>query len=68
MFEASAGSFKKVRWERTVGLNLDPRTDEVSIDVVAENWDQVVDFSETEHPSDMGDALQLMYARTMTAE
>ena len=68
MFEASAGSFKKVRWERTVGLNLDPRTDEVSIDVVAENWDQVVDFSETEHPSDMGDSLQLMYARTMTAE
>ncbi|MDA9680182.1 SDR family NAD(P)-dependent oxidoreductase [Gammaproteobacteria bacterium] len=68
MFEASAGSFKKVRWERTVGLNLDPRTDEVTIDVVAENWDQVVDFSETEHPSDMGDSLQLMYARTMTAE
>jgi NAD(P)-dependent dehydrogenase (short-subunit alcohol dehydrogenase family) len=68
MFEASAGSFKKVRWERTVGLNLDPRIDEVSIDVVAENWDQVVDFSETEHPSGMGDALQLMYARTLTAE
>jgi NAD(P)-dependent dehydrogenase (short-subunit alcohol dehydrogenase family) len=68
MFEASAGSFKKVRWERTVGLNLDPRTDEVSIDVVAENWGQVVDFSETEHPADMGDSLRLMYARTMTAE
>ena len=68
MFEASAGSFKKVRWERAVGLNLDPRKDEVSIDVVAENWDQVVDFSETEHPSGMGQALQLMYARTMTTE
>ncbi|MBT6893268.1 MAG: serine/threonine protein kinase, partial [Gammaproteobacteria bacterium] len=68
MFEASAGSFKKVRWERTVGLNLDPRTEDVSIDAVAENWDQVVDFSETEHPSGMGEALQLMYARTMTTQ
>ena len=34
----------------------------------SENWDQVVDFSETEHPSGMGQALQLMYARTMTTE
>ena len=68
MFEASAGSFKKVRWERAVGLNLDPRTEDVSIDAVAENWDQVVDFSETEHPSGMGEALQLMYARTMTTQ
>jgi len=68
MFEASAGSFKKVRWERTEGLNLDPRTAEVSIDRVAENWDKIVDFSETEHPSGMGEALQLMYARTLATE
>ena len=64
MFEASAGSFKKVRWERSVGLNLDPRTDDVTIDSLVEHWDQVVDFSRTEHPQSMGQALQMMYDRT----
>lgn len=65
MFEASAGSFKKVRWERSLGLNLDPRTDEVSIDAIANNWDRITDFSQSEHPANMGEALQLMYGRTL---
>lgn len=65
MFEASAGSFKKVRWERSLGLNLDPATDPVTIDAVAENWAKIVDFSDSEHPANMGEALQGMYARTM---
>ena len=68
MFEASAGSFKKVRWERSVGLNLDPRTDDVTVDSVAKHWDQVVDFSRTEHPQGMGEALQMMYGRTISAD
>ncbi len=66
MFEASAGSFKKVRWERSVGLNLDPRTDEVTLDAVARNWDKIVEFSESEHPANMGEALQGMYGRTLS--
>jgi NAD(P)-dependent dehydrogenase (short-subunit alcohol dehydrogenase family) len=65
MFEASAGSFKKVRWERSEGLNLDPRKDDVTIDAVAENWEKIIDFSSSEHPANMGEALQGMYARTM---
>lgn len=65
MFEASAGSFKKLRWERSVGLNLDPRKEPVTIDKVAENWAQILDFSESEHPANMGEALQWMYMRTM---
>lgn len=60
MFEASAGVFKKVRWQRTVGLTVDPA--ELSIDSVAEGWDKIVDFSEAEYPKDMREALGLMYA------
>lgn len=65
MFEASAGSFKKVRWERSVGLNLDPREEAVTLDAVAENWDRIIDFTENEHPANMGEALQGMYGRTL---
>lgn len=68
MFEASAGSFKKLRWERSVGLNLDPRSEAVTVDAVAENWDRIVDFSETEHPANMSEALSMMYSRTMGSE
>ncbi len=63
MFEASAGSFKKLRWERSTGLNLDPATDDISIDAIAAGWDQIVDFSNTEHPADMGASLKGMYGR-----
>jgi NAD(P)-dependent dehydrogenase (short-subunit alcohol dehydrogenase family) len=66
MFEASAGSFKKVRWERSEGLNLDPRSETVDIDAVAANWEKIVDFSSSEHPANMGEALQGMYGRTLS--
>ena len=66
MFEASAGSFKKLRWERTEGLNLDGRVDDISIDAVAAGWDKIVDFSSTEHPANMGESLSMMYSRTMS--
>ena len=66
MFEASAGSFKKLRWERSVGLNLDPRSEPVTLDTVADNWAKIVDFSETEHPANMSEALGMMYQRNMS--
>ena len=65
LFEASSGSFKKVRWERSIGLNLNPDTEAVTIDAVAENWDRITDFSESEHPANMGEALQWMYQRNL---
>lgn len=65
MFEASAGSFKKLRWERSVGLNLDAREQAVTLDAVADNWEKVTDFSDSEHPADMGQSLAGMYQRTM---
>ena len=65
LFEASAGSFKMVRFERNKGLNLDPRKDAVTIDKIAESWDQIVDFSESEYPKSMGESLRMMYERTL---
>ncbi|MCS5572841.1 MAG: SDR family NAD(P)-dependent oxidoreductase [Pseudomonadales bacterium] len=63
IFEASAGSFKKLRWERTEGLNVYPEQDTLDINTIAENWDKITDFSESEHPLHMGDSLERMYAR-----
>ena len=60
MFEASAGSFKKVRWERSAGLRLDTSAPP-GIDDIAAGWDEIVDFSTSEHPEDMRSALRGMY-------
>ena len=61
MFEASGGSFKKVRWERSEGLRLD-RSKPMTIDDIAAGWAQLVDFTNAEHPTEMREALRLMYA------
>ena len=60
LFEASGGAFKAVRWQRSRGLRLDP-TQPMSFADVAKGWDQVVDFSDPEYPSDMRDSLSLMW-------
>ena len=65
MFEASAGSFKKVRFERSRGLNLDPRQEAITVDQIAESWSQIVDFSESEYPKSMGESLKIMYERLL---
>ena len=61
LFEASGGSFKKVRWERSQGLRLD-RGKPMTIDDIAAGWAQLVDFTDAEHPTEMREALRLMYA------
>jgi NAD(P)-dependent dehydrogenase (short-subunit alcohol dehydrogenase family) len=65
MFEASAGVYKKLRWERSEGLALDT-SKPLSIDDIANGWDQVIDFSVSEHPADMREALSGMYNRDQT--
>ncbi len=63
IFEASAGSFRKLRWERTEGLNVYPEQEALDLDTIADNWGKIVDFSSSEHPLHMGDSLERMYAR-----
>lgn len=61
IFEASAGAYKKVRWERSHGLRLDT-SQPVTIAAIAAGWDQVLNFEHSEHPADMGESLRGMYA------
>jgi 3-hydroxyacyl-CoA dehydrogenase/3a,7a,12a-trihydroxy-5b-cholest-24-enoyl-CoA hydratase len=60
LFEASAGVYKKVRWERSKGLALDT-SKPLSIDDIAAGWNEVVDFSASEHPNTMSESLRAMY-------
>ncbi len=60
LFEASGGAFKKVRWERSKGLRLD-RDKPMSLADVAAGWEKLVDFSESEHPANMREALRGLY-------
>jgi NAD(P)-dependent dehydrogenase (short-subunit alcohol dehydrogenase family) len=64
LFEASAGVFRKVRWESSQGLELDT-SKPLSIDDIAAGWDKIVDFSNSEHPTEMRDSLSRMYARRL---
>lgn len=60
LFEASGGAFKKVRWERSKGLRLN-REQPMSIADIAAGWDTLIDFTESEHPKNMRDALRGLY-------
>lgn len=59
-FEASGGAFKKLRWERSKGLRLD-RTKPMRMTDIADGWNTLIDFSNSEHPTNMRDALQGLY-------
>ncbi|MEP5569323.1 MAG: SDR family NAD(P)-dependent oxidoreductase [Halioglobus sp.] len=56
LFEAGAGSFKKLRWERSHGLAM-PTEQTPTVDDIADNWQQIIDFSSSEHPKNITEAL-----------
>lgn len=61
IFEASSGHFSKIRWERADGLLL--RADEeLSPDVLLQNWSKVSDFSKVEHASSVVNGLEKLDA------
>ncbi|KOS18104.1 Peroxisomal hydratase-dehydrogenase-epimerase [Escovopsis weberi] len=59
IFEAGAGHFAKVRWQRSGGLLLKPDSS-YTPSAVLKNWSQVVDFSNPQYPSGPNDFLGLL--------
>jgi len=64
LFEASAGVYKKVRWQRSAGLEVDISRP-ITLDDIAGGWDQIVNFSDPEYPNEMRESLALMYQRRL---
>ncbi len=56
LFEAAAGCFKKLRWERNAGLRFADDHD-ITLDDIARNRDALTDFTDVEHPADLAEAV-----------
>lgn len=59
IFEAAAGHFSKIRWERSQGLLLRP-DDSLTADVVHRNYPQIVDYNNAQHPTRVADSMALL--------
>lgn len=59
IFEAAAGHFSKIRWERSKGLLLRP-DDSLNPDAVLNGWDQILDFKDADHPTRVSDSMGLL--------
>ena len=62
MFEASAGVFKKLRWQRSNGIQLNTGNP-MPLQSIADHWSDMQDYSHADHPTDMREALRGMYER-----
>lgn len=68
IFEAAAGHFSKIRWERSRGVLANP--DALTADVVLRNFKKIMDFTTgAEHPSEPANSINfLQEARALPAE
>lgn len=57
IFEAAAGHFSKIRWERSEGALMNPR-EGFTPGAVLRNWSKIVNFEEgVEHPKGVSDSM-----------
>ncbi|KAK5702333.1 hypothetical protein LTR17_022407 [Elasticomyces elasticus] len=59
IFEAAAGHFAKIRWERSKGLIL-RADDSLTPGALLEGWSKVRDFTDAEHPNSVADSMALL--------
>jgi 3-hydroxyacyl-CoA dehydrogenase/3a,7a,12a-trihydroxy-5b-cholest-24-enoyl-CoA hydratase len=64
LFEVGAGWFAKLCWGKTMGGRLD-YTQNITVDDVESIWDQVIDFSKSEHPHSQASASKTPFAPIM---
>ncbi|KIX96136.1 uncharacterized protein Z520_07914 [Fonsecaea multimorphosa CBS 102226] len=58
IFEAAAGHYSKIRWERSKGFLARP--EDLTADVVLQNWEKIVDWAGAEHPKEPAKILQFL--------
>jgi multifunctional beta-oxidation protein len=59
IFEAAAGHYSKIRWERSRGFVARP-DDTLTGDLILQNHDKIVDFTNAEHPNNSADSMALL--------
>jgi len=59
LFEAAAGHFSKIRWERSKGFLARP-DESLTVDLVLQNHSKIVDFSQPEYPKSTADSMALL--------
>lgn len=58
IFAAAAGHYSKIRWERSKGYYAN--TENLTPDVLLENWEKVIDWKDAEHPSERAQIFQML--------
>lgn len=59
IFEAGAGHYSKIRWERSKGFLARP-DDSLTADLVLRNHDRILDYTGAEHPDRVADSMALL--------
>jgi multifunctional beta-oxidation protein len=58
IFEAGAGHFSKIRWERSQGWQCRP--EDLTPDLVIQNFAKITDWTDAEHPDGPRDGMKLL--------
>lgn len=58
LFEAGAGYFAKLRWQRTIGKSYN--YDQITPENIAKDWAEITDFTHTDNPETLNDTLCVM--------